>query len=51
MTAEEVIEFCRGPLSAYKVPRYVEFLEDIPRTNMKKVDLKALWEMEAARQE
>jgi len=49
MTEEEVIEFCRESLAAYKVPRYVEFLEDIPRTNMKKVDRKALREMEAAR--
>jgi len=50
MAEEEVIEFCRQSLAAYKVPKYVEFLEDIPRTNMKKVDRKALREMEAARQ-
>lgn len=49
MTEEEVINFCRESLAAYKVPRYVEFLEDIPRTNMKKVDRKALREMEQAR--
>ena len=49
MTAEEV-EFCRGSLAAYKIPRYVEFLDDIPRTNMKKADRKALREMKAARQ-
>ncbi|HZK87059.1 MAG TPA: long-chain fatty acid--CoA ligase, partial [Syntrophomonas sp.] len=49
MTEEEVIAFCRESLAAYKVPRYVEFLEDIPRTNMKKVDRKALREMEKAR--
>lgn len=49
MTEDEVIDFCRASLVAYKVPKYVEFLEDIPRTNMKKVDRKALREMEAAR--
>lgn len=49
MTEEEVIAFCRESLAAYKVPRYVEFLEDIPRTNMKKVDRKALREMEQTR--
>ena len=49
MTEEEVIEFCRQSLAAYKVPRYVEFLDDIPRTNMKKVDRKALREMEQNR--
>lgn len=50
MTAEEVIAFCRESLAAYKIPRYVEFLDDIPRTGMKKVDRKALREMEAAKQ-
>ena len=50
MTAEEVIAFCRESLAAYKVPRYVEFLDDVPRTGMKKVDRKALREMEAAKQ-
>jgi long-chain acyl-CoA synthetase len=49
MTEEEVIEFCRQIPGSLKVPRYVEFLDDIPRTNMKKVDRKALREMEAAR--
>ena len=49
MTEDEVIAFCRQSLAAYKVPRNVEFLEDIPRTNMKKVDRKALREMEKAR--
>ena len=49
MTEEEVIAFCRESLAAYKVPRYVEFLDDIPRTGMKKVDRKALREMEENR--
>lgn len=49
MTEEEVIAFCKESLAAYKVPKYVEFLEDIPRTNMKKVDRKALREMEQAK--
>ncbi|MEA1960727.1 MAG: long-chain fatty acid--CoA ligase [Bacillota bacterium] len=46
MTEDEVITFCKESLAAYKVPRFVEFLEDIPRTNMKKVDRKALRELE-----
>ena len=49
ITEDEVIAFCRESLAAYKVPRYVEFLEDIPRTNMQKVDRKALREMGKAR--
>lgn len=51
MTEKEVIDFCRESLAAYKVPRYIEFLEDIPRTNMKKVDHKALRELERSRRE
>lgn len=49
MTEKEVIDFCRESLAAYKVPRYIEFLEDIPRTNMQKVDHRALRELEASR--
>lgn len=30
--AEELIAFCRERLAAYKVPRQVEFLEEIPKT-------------------
>lgn len=51
MTEEEVIAFCRESLAAYKVPRLIEFLEDIPRTNMQKVDHKALRALEESRRE
>ncbi len=30
--AEELIEFCRARLAAYKYPRVVEFVEEIPKT-------------------
>jgi acyl-CoA synthetase (AMP-forming)/AMP-acid ligase II len=30
-TAAELIEFCRGRLANYKVPRQVEFRADLPR--------------------
>jgi long-chain acyl-CoA synthetase len=30
--AEEIIRFCRGLLASYKVPRQIEFLEEIPKT-------------------
>jgi acyl-CoA synthetase (AMP-forming)/AMP-acid ligase II len=30
-TAEEIIEFCRGRLAGYKLPRSVDFIEAIPR--------------------
>ena len=31
-TAEEVIDFCRGQIAHFKIPRYVEFVDDVPMT-------------------
>lgn len=42
MTASEVIEFCRQNLTAYKIPREVEFLNELPLTAIGKVDRKEL---------
>ncbi len=36
-TEEEIIEFCRGTLAAYKVPRLVQFVDDVPKTSTGKV--------------
>lgn len=33
----QVIEHCRQLLSGYKVPKYVEFRDDLPRTNVGKI--------------
>lgn len=32
VSAEEVMTYCRGKVAAYKIPRVVEFVEEIPRT-------------------
>jgi long-chain acyl-CoA synthetase len=37
LTQEEVIEFCRKNLAAYKVPRIVEFIDELPKTAVGKV--------------
>lgn len=37
LTAEEVREFCRRGLTAYKVPKLVEFREELPKTNVGKI--------------
>ena len=34
---EEIISFCREKLTAYKVPKQVEFISEIPKTNVGKV--------------
>jgi long-chain acyl-CoA synthetase len=37
LTAEEVKEFCRKSLTAYKVPKLVEFRDELPKTNVGKI--------------
>lgn len=44
LTAEEIITFCRGQLTNYKVPKLVEFRKELPKTNVGKIlrkDLRA----------
>ena len=31
-TPDRLITFCKGRLAAYKYPRYVEFLDEVPKT-------------------
>ncbi len=42
LTAEEVISYCRQHLTAYKVPKIVEFYEELPKTNVGKILRRAL---------
>lgn len=37
LTEEEVLVFCRENMAAYKVPRQVEFRDDLPKTNVGKI--------------
>ncbi len=37
LTGEEVMDFCRGKIAHYKIPRYVRFTEDFPMTVTGKV--------------
>jgi long-chain acyl-CoA synthetase len=44
LSADEVIEFCRKNMAAYKVPKFIEFRSELPLSNVGKVvrkDLKA----------
>ncbi|HEY49978.1 MAG TPA: long-chain fatty acid--CoA ligase, partial [Dehalococcoidia bacterium] len=36
-TPEEIIEFCRAKMSSFKRPRYVAFVDELPRTSTGKV--------------
>ena len=37
LTAEELIAFCRTELTAYKVPKDIEFRDDLPKSNVGKI--------------
>ena len=37
LTKEELIEFCRTELTAYKVPKDIEFREELPQSNVGKI--------------
>lgn len=45
-TEEEIIEFCRDKLARYKMPRTVEFRNELPKTMVGKVLRRALLEEE-----
>ncbi|NIO42810.1 MAG: hypothetical protein GTO41_23260, partial [Burkholderiales bacterium] len=42
LTAERIIEHCRANLAAYKVPKHVEFRDQLPKTNVGKILRRAL---------
>ena len=50
-TAEEIIEFCREKLAKYKVPKYVEFRSELPKTIVGKVLRRVLAEEERKKRE
>jgi long-chain acyl-CoA synthetase len=50
-TSEEIREFAKGRLAAYKVPRSVEFRDELPKTLVGKVLRRALVEEERAKVE
>jgi long-chain acyl-CoA synthetase len=49
-TADEIREFAKARLASYKVPRAVEFRDDLPKTLIGKVLRRALVEEEQAKQ-
>ncbi len=42
MTAQDVVKFCRQYLTPYKVPKQVEFRDELPKTNVGKILRRAL---------
>jgi long-chain acyl-CoA synthetase len=50
VTMEEIRAHCRERLTGYKVPKYVEFRDSLPKTNIGKILRRALVEEPAAEQ-
>ncbi|MBW2095115.1 MAG: long-chain fatty acid--CoA ligase [Deltaproteobacteria bacterium] len=49
LTGEEVMSYCREKLAAYKVPKLVEFMDELPKSAIGKVLRKELRKMEQER--
>ncbi|MBN1376274.1 MAG: long-chain fatty acid--CoA ligase [Dehalococcoidia bacterium] len=50
LTSEELQVYCRDKLTAYKVPKYIEFRDALPKTLVGKILRRVLQEEEKARQ-
>jgi acyl-CoA synthetase (AMP-forming)/AMP-acid ligase II len=37
MTEDQVMSYCRQHLTGYKIPKYIEFRDDLPKTNVGKI--------------
>jgi long-chain acyl-CoA synthetase len=37
LTADDVVAYCKRELTGYKVPKYVYFREELPKTNVGKI--------------
>ena len=48
-TAEELIEYCRKELAVYKIPRQIEFRDELPKSTVLKILRRELREQEMAK--
>ncbi len=51
ISAEELIHYSRGQLAAYKIPREIEFLDELPKSTVLKVLRRELRERELAKRQ
>jgi len=51
VSREELIAYCRQKLAAYKVPKEIEFMDELPKSAVGKILRKELREMDRKRQE
>jgi long-chain acyl-CoA synthetase len=48
-TEDEILEYCRENLAYYKVPKFIEFRDDLPKTMVGKILRRVLVEEELKR--
>lgn len=46
LAPEDIVEYCRGDLASFKIPRYIEFVDDLPYTPTGKIQKQKLRERE-----
>ena len=49
LTADALIAHCKENLTGYKIPRHIEFRDELPKTNVGKILRRALRDEELAR--
>ncbi len=49
LTEEELIAYCKKELAAYKVPKQIEFIDELPKSSMMKILRRELREKELAK--
>ena len=37
LTEDDVMKFCRQNLTGYKMPKYIEFRDELPKSNVGKI--------------
>jgi fatty-acyl-CoA synthase len=45
LTENEIIEFCLGNIAKFKIPKYIQFLNELPKSEAGKIDKKKLIQM------
>ena len=48
LTAEQILDFCKHELTAYKKPKFIEFRDELPKTNVGKILRRQLRDEKAA---
>jgi fatty-acyl-CoA synthase len=45
LTENEILEFCLGNIAKFKIPKHIQFLNELPKSEAGKIDKKKLIQM------